>query len=283
MASLSQCQSVEAHNSELYQTKACDTEKDVWRSLEHLSLDVLLQEAHQEIVHFRHKQKTSNMAAFEVFRRALLLRDDGAWAGLYHLYAPLIEAWILLRSLGLNLHIHELEGLINETFAKFALAIDAGRWQCFPETCKLLAYLKCCTVTVATDAWRQQQRRLREASLETIEYEQTPLLEDPAEVVIHHLVLDDLWQAAGSVITSEQERLILEQHYALDVPLRELPSRYPQLFPTIDAVYCIKRNLLQRLRRSRAVQEAVGIGEVHSGHPTKRPTQKRDTYQKGAM
>jgi DNA-directed RNA polymerase specialized sigma24 family protein len=282
VVTLSQCQSIslEAHDSDPYDTEAGQREEGALHpSPELLPLDVLLQEAHQEISRFRGKQKTSNVAAFEVFRRALFLRDDEAWVSLYRLYAPLVEAWILLRRQGLVIQAHELEGLVNETFAKFACAIDAQRWQQFPETRHLLAYLKCCAVTVAADAWRQQQRRSREASLDAIDLEQSPLLEDPVEAVINHLVLHDLWQAAGGVVACEQERLILEQHYALGVPLRELQSRYPQLFPTIDGVYGIKRNLLQRLRRSRAVQEAVGLGEAHSGRL--RPTKKRDAYRKG--
>jgi DNA-directed RNA polymerase specialized sigma24 family protein len=276
---VSQCQSIVIETYP-YHTELGQREEVVLHSPpEQLPLDVLLQEAHQEISRFRGKQKTSNMAAFEVFRRALLLRDDGAWVSLYQLYAPLVEAWILLHCRGSSIDAHELDGLVNETFAKFASAIDARRWQQFPETRNLLAYLKCCAVTVAADEGRQQQRRSREASLDAIDLEQSPLLEDPAETVINHLVLRDLWQAAGGIVTCEQERLILEQHYALGVPLRELPSGYPQLFPTIDGVYSIKRNLLQRLRRSRAVQEAVGIGEAHASRL--RPAKKRDAYQKG--
>lgn len=277
-------QSVKTHKSSQDQKEACETgEGAVHSFLERLPIDVLLAEVQQEIIRFRNRQKTSNRAAFEVFRRALLLRDDEAWAGLYQLYTPLVEAWILLHSPGLCIQLSEREVLVNEAFAKFAAAIDARKWSQFPETRKLLAYLKCCAVTVATDEWRRTQRKTREVSLEAVTQEQLPLLDDPAGVVVDHLALHDLWQIAQSAITCEQERLILEQHYALGVPLRELKLRYPQLFPTMDAVYCIKRNLIERLRRNRAVQETISGGKVSATGPTKNsrssPVRSKGVYQ----
>lgn len=207
-------------------------------------------------------------------RRALLLRDEEAWAGLYQLYAPLVQAWIL-HSQGLVLHTHELEGLVNETFAKFASAICPQRWQQFPETARLLAYLKCCAVTVAADAWRQQQRRSREVSLETLEtldHEQSTLLDDPAEVVGQHLVWHDFWRVMGEAARSQQERLLVQQHFGQGVPLRELARRYPDLFPSPKSIHSCKKNLLRRLRHTRAVQQAAGlVGLQHMADMGARP------------
>lgn len=285
MVTVSQRQSIviEAHGSDPSHTEVRQREEGALHpSPEQLPLDVLLQEAHQEISRFRGKQETTNVASFEVFRRALLLRDDAAWAGLYQLYAPLIETWILLRRPGGRLHADELAAMVNEALAKFALALPAERWPRFAGTDHLLAYLKRCALTVAAEAWRLQQRwAAREASLERLDHEQSPLLDDPAEAVTRQLVLHELWQVAAGIARCEQERLLLQQHYAQGVPLQELPARYPELFPTIQSVYSLKRNLLQRLRRSRAVQEAVGLGQTPAHRPTKRSPKRRETSQKG--
>lgn len=282
MAPVSQHPSAQTRQTVLCEPEGCESEEGVaLPSLEHLALDALLQEAQQEILRFRRQQKTTSRAAFEVFRRALLLRDDAAWAGLYQLYAPLIEAWILLRSPGMSMQRYELAWLVNETFAKFARALPAEKWPRFSQTRKLLAYLKCCAVTVATDAWRLQQHRSREASLEAIDHEQSPLIDDPAEVVIQHLVLQELWQVAAGIANCEQEHLILQQHFARGVPLQELPRRYPELFPTMESVYGLKSNLLQRLRRNHAVQQAATLCEAHAAR--QRPTKKRGAYPKGIV
>ena len=290
MASLSQCQSIDlaADDSDRSQAGEQIEQAMLRSSLECLPLDALVQEAQQESSRFRRQQPTSGRASFEVFRRALLLREDAAWAGLYQLYTPLIKAWLLARHPGVCVQAEELDGLVNETFAKFARALGAKKWSRFAGTHQLLAYLKCCAHSVAAEAWRQrQQRAAREASLEALAQEQSPLREGPDadEVVIERLLWRDFWQAAAGVAACEQERLILEQHYGRGVPLRELAPRYPEQFPTIQSVYRSKRNLLHRLRRSQSVLQAAGLtyvgGSREAGRPTKRPTPRPEPSQKG--
>jgi DNA-directed RNA polymerase specialized sigma24 family protein len=227
-----------------------------------LPLEVLLHEAQQES-RCRGKWSSAQVATVEVLRRALLLRDEEAWAGLYRLYAPVVQAWIRRSAAGqvLAADADAVEELVNDTFAKFATALSRERWQQFPTANHVLAYLKRCATSVVADAGRQQQRRTREVSLETLEtldYEQVAVLDDPAEVVSQHLVCHDLWRVANEVAHSEQARLLL-QHFAQGVPLRELARRYPDLFPTTQSVHWCKKNLLRRLRRSRAVQQAAGL------------------------
>jgi DNA-directed RNA polymerase specialized sigma24 family protein len=216
-------------------------------------------------------------ATFEVLRRALLLRDEAAWCALYQLYTPLVQAWILLHSHRLRLAC-EREELVNETFAKFAAAISTERWQQFPDTGHLLAYLKRCATTVVVDAGRHQQRRTREVSLETLEtldHEQSTLLDDPAEVVSQHLVWHDFWRVMGEAARSQQERLLVQQHFGQGVPLRELARRYPDLFPRPQSIHALKKNLLRRLRQNRAVQQAAGlVGLQHMADMGAQPSHK---------
>ncbi len=279
MASLSLSQSIDlaVNDSDRSEARAAE----VW---ERLSLDALVQEAQQESSRFRRQQPTSGRAAFEIFRRALLLRDDAAWIGLYQLYTPLIKAW-LTRHPGVCVQAGELDGLVNETFAKFALALGARKWSRFACTSHLLAYLRCCALSVATDAWRQQQRWRQQAELEAIAYEQSARRqdprEDPAETLMRRQSSHDLWQVAASALKDESERLILEQHYRLGVALREFPARYPERFPTIQNVYRAKESLLHRLRRRRAVQEALGLDQTPAGRSSRRSTNKREASQKG--
>jgi hypothetical protein len=99
------------------------------------------------------------------------------------------------------------------------------------------------------------------------------VLDDPAEVVSQHLVCHDLWQVASEAAHSEQARLLLHQHFAQGVPLRELARRYPDLFPTTQSVHRCKKNLLRRLRRSRAVQQAAGLA---TAPPRGQPLSQRE-------
>lgn len=90
-------------------------------SMTRIPLAMIIQGTREEIAAFLHKQSTANQSSFELFRRALVLRDEAAWVGLYQVYHALVESWILRRALaGIGDH---LESLVNATFAKFARAI----------------------------------------------------------------------------------------------------------------------------------------------------------------
>ena len=93
---------------------------------EHLMATELIQEARQEIAQFLHDhQATDDACAFELFRRAIVLRDEQAWAGLYELYNAVVSSWIL--RLVPKLANEDLDALVNGTFAKFACALPAEK------------------------------------------------------------------------------------------------------------------------------------------------------------
>jgi len=135
-----------------------------------LPLEVLLHEAQQES-RCRGRWSSAQVATCEVFRRALLLRDEAAWAGLYRLYAPVVQVWIRRSAAGQVLAADVVEELFNDTFAKFATALSRERWQQFPTASHVLAYLKRCATSVVADEGRQQHRRTRDISLERLDHE----------------------------------------------------------------------------------------------------------------
>lgn len=221
-------------------------------SLEYLPIADLVQGARQETALFLRKLPTDGSHAFELFRRALVLRDDAAWSGLYDQYTFLVKSWILRRA---STHfIDDVDGLVNAVFAKFFHAVNACNWQNFRDTRAVLAYLRCCAESVVADDRRLRQRWSREDPLDVMEQELQ--FDDPAEVVATQLVAQDFWHVVSNAVSGYKERLVLQLIALGDQP-RELQQRYPLLFPSVNDVYRVRRNLLERLRRNRAVQAFV--------------------------
>ena len=50
------------------------------------------------------------------------------------------------------------------------------------------------------------------------------------------------------------ERLVLHSLCVTDLPPRELLKEYPEVFPSVEDVYRVKRNVVERLRRSPLVR-----------------------------
>jgi hypothetical protein len=246
-------------------------------SIEQLPLTVLLEEAQRETAQFRRQMPTQSRFALEVFRRALVLRDEAAWVGLYGLYQNVVATWILHR-----MHpsrVENLEALVNQTFAKFAQAIDARNFRSFATTAALLAYLKACASSVAADEGRRTQSRATEESLDRLAQPLPGV--DPAEVVCDRIAAHDLWQVIISVARDDAERLILEQNIQRGIAPRDLALAYPQWFPTAKAVYDTKRRLLERLRRDPriracATQPIRRMGKTSVGKQSRRSKERDD-------
>jgi DNA-directed RNA polymerase specialized sigma24 family protein len=217
-----------------------------------LSVATLTQEAHRNIARYlADRGHNEDPYAFELFRRAIVESDQDAWAALYGLYRALVRTWIANHLP--TVHIDVCEALTNDAFVKFFRAVPAARFGQFPATPVLLAYLKTCARSVAADSLRSQRARQAEESMADFDHE--IVLADPAEEVMMQMQAREIWEAIGAVV-DEQEHLVLQVICVLGWPARTLPRLYPELFPTVQDVYRIKRNVLERLRRNRQLQAA---------------------------
>jgi DNA-directed RNA polymerase specialized sigma24 family protein len=213
----------------------------------HLPIAELVQATRGEIAQFLRGQPTDDTYGLALFRRAIASRDDQAWSGLYTLYRAVVDSWIAHQAPALS---HEdREALVNETFAKFYRSIGPERFARFPSVRSLLAYLKRCAWSVTADYRRSQQARSREEPLAFTDQEEA-VLDDPADIVATQLAAQELWQILWREATGVQERLILQIVCALGKSPRQLQQAYPALFASVEDIYRIKRNVLERLRRN---------------------------------
>jgi hypothetical protein len=108
---------------------------------------------------------------------------------------------------------------------------------------------------VVADEVRAYQARQQEEALELIEYE--PAGDDPAENVVSTLNALRLWQLIEPELQGEAERLLLYLTCIESMKPSEITARYGRIFPTVDDVYRIKRNALERLRRNQRLRQQV--------------------------
>src|SRR5712692_7278280 len=95
-----------------------------------LTVTELIQGTRREITQFLHKQPIGDACAWELFRRAIALRDEQAWTGIYDLYAVMVDAWILRQVP--TLASSDLAALVNEVFAKFYRSVGPRKLKHFP-------------------------------------------------------------------------------------------------------------------------------------------------------
>lgn len=200
------------------------------------------------------KQSTSNdRFCLELFRRAIIRRDEAAWQHIYQQYAPLVLTWVTQHQSAVQLLGQEGgASLVNAAFAKFSQALTPAKIGNFDSLASVLKYLKMCVHSVVADEVRARQARQYEETLEMVEHE--PSGSDPADDVVAQLSAQRLWTIIQEELNGEDERVLLYLAYVQGMKPGEICAQYRHLFPTVDDVYRIKRNVLERLRRNRRLR-----------------------------
>lgn len=211
----------------------------------------------------RSESSGDNSYAWELFRRALVLSDEGAWAGLYTLYERIVFSWVLLVQPRPHCFTdEEVLSLVGDIFTRFARNISATKFAAFVGSVPaLLSYLKRCTRSSTFDALaqkRQRERAAREESLEAMSGADLIDPCDPAELIAEGDAGNHLWNTLLCHIHSPAERVVLYS-IAADLSPGDVFKRYPALFASPADVYRIKRNLIDRCKRIPSLQAQYRI------------------------
>ncbi len=86
----------------------------------------------------------------ELFRRAVVEREDAAWVAVYAQYAGMVRRWLALP---------EAEGDegVAIVFERFWQAVDGPKFARFPSLAAILQYLKVCAYTARIDRGRRHR------------------------------------------------------------------------------------------------------------------------------
>ena len=222
----------------------------------------------------------------ELFRRAVAERNHAAWEAVMTQYAGLVRAWVRRHPSSGALTPHERdEDWVTAAFERFWSAIAPERFGQFGGLPQLLRYLKLCVHSALVDTVRARAASMT-VSLSSnaasgvgrqrdgfADHALDPnrahgalhgaphgvLVADAEALAVDQLAASDLWQAIGRELVDDDERLIARLSFVLDLKPAEIHERHPNRFAAVADVYRIKRNLLERLRRSDAILSLAGM------------------------
>ena len=219
------------------------------------SLKELSDSCAQETKRYFLGQPHDPRACYELFRRAIVQRDESAWAVIYQQYQPLVASWVRANQSFYHSG-EELQYFVNRAFEKMWNYIPARKFRRFSDLNSLLRYLKMCVASAIIDHTRVhsklQLEELAEASpVNTL---------DPHGLALEALVIqrsqaEELWQLLKSLASSKKEARLLYGIYVLGLKPREILQSYPEEFKNVQEIYRVKENLLERLSRNQALKE----------------------------
>jgi DNA-directed RNA polymerase specialized sigma24 family protein len=185
---------------------------------------------------------------YELFRRAIVERDEQAWAEGATRYRALLISWAGRCSASAMIG-ERCDDIADVAFARAWAALSPERFAQFPNLGALMAYLRACVTSAVIDSARSETNFERVAQALD-----SGAVATPEQIVIDQLERGEVWRIARAIAQTEQERVVLVESYAYDLPPRAILARHPRLFADAAEIYTTKRNLLDRLKRSADMQ-----------------------------
>jgi DNA-directed RNA polymerase specialized sigma24 family protein len=190
----------------------------------------------------------TNIDGYELFRRAIVERDDQAWAEGTARYRAMLIAWVGRCSASAIIPDRR-DDIADLAFARAWSALTPDRFAKIPTLGALLAYLRMCVTTAVIDCARSE--KLHEQLSQAIEAGEDST---PEQVVIEQLSCHELWRMVGSQTHNQQERVILVEGCMYGLRPSAILARHPQLFANVGQIYTAKRNFFERLKRNPEIQ-----------------------------
>jgi DNA-directed RNA polymerase specialized sigma24 family protein len=211
----------------------------------------LARRCREETLRFLRGEDRDDTFCFEVFARAVVHRDDDAWEAVVAQYRGIVLAYVGQHTATAMLHESD-DYWVNRAFQRFWSAVGPDRFDKFPDLAALLKYLKLCVHSVLLDEVRSR----RAASLSSLDEvpETLPASADAEHNIIGKLSGEQLWQAIAKELNDEAEEKVVYLSFARDMKPADIVERYPRLFASVADVYRVKRNVIERLRRSAEIR-----------------------------
>jgi DNA-directed RNA polymerase specialized sigma24 family protein len=235
-------------------SSVCELPAGVEDALRHVSLESLCAEVRLQESNFVSGRPSHDAAGVELFRRAIDDGDEQAWSAVVALYSGLLIAQAgrrVVRSL-----VGEDDGFcVDRAFQRFWRATRTNGLHDFKDLASILKYLKMCLWSVLLDEARQRKRQAC-LSLDDVPAA-AQLSGDPAALVTGHLTSRELWQAIDAELLDDRERVIARLSFVAGLTPREILARHADRFASVTDIYRLKRNVVERLRRSPAIKRLL--------------------------
>jgi hypothetical protein len=231
--------------------------------LREVPIGELVHRCREETMRFLHGEQRDDTYCFEIFERAIVHRDDQAWAAIMVQYRGIVLAYVGQHAAASQVHEPD-EYWVSRAFQRFWSAVGPDRFGHFADLAALLKYLKLCVHSVLMDELRA--RRAGMTSLDELP-ESTADRASPEGRVIGFLAGEQLWQSILRELHDEAERQVVFLSFASDLKPAAIFERQPLLYTSVSDVYRIKRNVLERLRRSPEIREFLGGDPPHAKRP----------------
>ncbi|MEO8971830.1 MAG: hypothetical protein ABI406_09565 [Ktedonobacteraceae bacterium] len=207
-----------------------------------MRLSELADRCASEISKYSHKEEYDDTYCLEIFRRALLQRDEGAWELLQKRFSPTVSSWVRRHPSREAAYRHDSEeNYVAFTFARFWVASVNNSHLEFNSLAAALRFLHACLNTAILDTLRAYSRP-NIVPLPDPGFPEEPVSADEDDG-------GELWDVIRGMLPNVRERRLAYLLYHCGLKPREILQRCPGEFSDVHEIYSLTRNIMERLTR----------------------------------
>jgi len=217
-----------------------------------LSLTRLARACADETGRYQRGELADDRYCLELLRRAVCDRDGSAWSLVLDQYRGLVNSWVRQHPASASLD-EDPDYWVTRVFERFWMAVGPDRFGSFGQLRAVLRYLKMTVHSILLD----EARASAAAPSERLDDGESDLPDrsDLESEVLGRVSGRDLWAAIERTLSDPAELRVIYCSFALEMKPAEIQAREPELFPSVAEVYRIKRNAIDRLRRTPEILE----------------------------
>ncbi len=224
-------------------------------NLSSLPLSVLARSCAQHTALFFQHIASDTRYCFEIFRRAIVEKDEQAWALLHELYHDQLLRWTR-RHPSFNACHEDEDYFANRALEKFWQAVPPALFARFPDISHLLSYLQMCVNSAICENLRALARAKHEVDLE--EAEPCASSQGMEDEILTRKQGKELWRLIVGRLNEPKEIQVAYDSFLLDLKPGAIFDRHPGLYESTSEIYRIKENILSRLRRDPELLRWIG-------------------------
>ena len=220
--------------------------------LQTMPLSALIERCKRELSNFRNGRQTDERYGLEMFRR-VRNNDQDAWIGLQYCFSDNILIWLYRHpSKETALQLESEENYVAMAFERFWRAAVHRHTLEFTTLAAALEYLHASLNGAILDTLRSHTRR-REVALPEPGFQDEPYVEDVEEY-------SELWDMLRRMFPDVKDLRVVYLLFHCGLKPREIVQYCPREFASVQEVYRIRRNIMERLTRNAdQIRRRLGI------------------------
>lgn len=208
-----------------------------------LSIAALVAGCQRELNNYHRGEPCREAYGLELLRRATILGDSEAWAGIQHCFHDMVRTWLRRHpNREVANRLESEENYIAQAFERFWQATTLHQQLEFGALAIALRYLRASLHGAVMDTLRTYSRA-REIPL--------PEPGEPGEPQAEEYIdSGELWEVLQTMLPDMREQRVAYLLFHCGLKPREIIRFCPQEFNDIHEIYSLRRNIMERLLRN---------------------------------